>query len=80
MADAFKALLAGDTATHNRLVRAALSDAAKGSDIIVLAQASMARALEGLDPIAVPVLTSPELSMKRLRQLVDGLERPLAEV
>jgi Asp/Glu/hydantoin racemase len=79
MADAFAALLAGDTATHNRLVRGALTDAAKGSDVIVLAQASMARALEGLDPIAVPILTSPELSMKRLKRLVDGLERPLAE-
>jgi Asp/Glu/hydantoin racemase len=78
MPDAFEALLGGDTATHNRLVRDALTDAANGSDVIVLAQASMARALEGLDPIAVPILTSPELSMQRLKRLVDGMRRPLA--
>jgi Asp/Glu/hydantoin racemase len=78
MADAFRALLSGDTATHNRIVQNAVVEAAKGSDVIVLAQASMARALEGLGKMPVPILTSPELSMKRLKRLVDGLAQPAA--
>jgi hypothetical protein len=41
--------------------------------VLVLAQASMARALAGLAPLPVPVLTSPELGMRHLRRLVDGL-------
>lgn len=78
MADAFRALLAGDTATHNQIVQHGVMEAARGSDVLVLAQASMARALAGLGTIPVPVLTSPELGMRHLKALVDGLARPAA--
>lgn len=80
MTEAFRALLSGDTMTHNRLVQGGVMEAARDSDVIVLAQASMARALEGLDPISIPILTSPELSMQRLKQLVNGLAHSLATV
>jgi hypothetical protein len=55
------------------MVQEGVQEAAKGSDVLVLAQASMARALEGLPPISVPILTSPELGMKHLKSLVDAL-------
>lgn len=74
MPDAFTALLAGDNAKHDEIVRAALKKAAVDSDVIVLAQASMASVLEGLEGISVPVLTSPERGMKRLKELADKLD------
>lgn len=58
---AFEAAVAGDRATHDSLVADAIT--AASGDVIVLAQASMASAAEGL---AVPVLTSPERGIRRL--------------
>ena len=52
---------AGDQAAHDRLVRDAVVAVAGGkaaADVIVLAQASMAAAIEGAEP-GIPVLTSP---------------------
>lgn len=72
MPEAYAALMAGDTATHDQMVKRALSAAAAENQVIVLAQASMARVLAGMGAIAVPVLTSPELGMRHLRQLVEG--------
>jgi Asp/Glu/hydantoin racemase len=60
---AFEAAVAGDRARHDALVAAAIEAAA--GDVVVLAQASMASAAEGLD-LAVPVLTSPERGIRRL--------------
>jgi Asp/Glu/hydantoin racemase len=63
-------LLATDPAEHDRRVRAALEDLAAWAEVILLAQASMARALTS-DRIevggrATPVLTSPRLGMEKL--------------
>jgi hypothetical protein len=68
---AFQALREGRGEEHDRLVQAALARLAPGSDVIVLAQASMARALGGADAFAgVPVLTSPRLGVERLRDVL----------
>jgi len=57
---AFDALSAGDGATHDRLVKEALCALLQRSDVVVLAQASIARVLASLEqPPAIPVLTSP---------------------
>ena len=71
---AFEAVMAGDTATHDRIVGDALTNRLRGVDVIVLAQASMARVLEGLPPGAVgaPVLASPELGVKATREVLLG--------
>ena len=71
--DAFPAVMAGDTATHDRLVREALLDQLQDVDLIVLAQASMARVLGTLPPgsLTVPVLSSPELAVLRARQALE---------
>ena len=65
---AFDALMSGDSAKHDGMVGAALRDLASAVDVIVLAQASMARVVEGL-PAAdrrVPILSSPPLAIDYL--------------
>ncbi len=62
---AFEAAVAGDRVRHNELVADAIK--AASGDVVVLAQASMASAAEGLD-LAVPVLTSPERGIRRLAE------------
>lgn len=65
---AFQLLAEGDTAGHDAMVAKSLRDLAPQVDVIVLAQASMARALAGAkDHLgALPVLTSPELGMRHI--------------
>jgi Asp/Glu/hydantoin racemase len=64
---AFTALKAGDRDRHDELVRAALRDLIGTVDVIVLAQASMARVADSLGPAAsrTPILASPELGVAR---------------
>lgn len=70
---AFAKLAAGDRAGHDALVRAQLDALAAEVDVIVLAQASMARVLEeaGAAP-PIPVLASPELGVKHLARALAG--------
>ena len=69
---AFDAVLAGDTETHDRIVSKALTELAAKVDLVVLAQASMARVLQEMPEAAVtvPVLSSPELAVLRTRELL----------
>lgn len=71
-ADAFPAVLAGDTETHDRILRDALTNKLQEVDVIVLAQASMARVVSTLTPgaLRVPVLSSPELAVLRAREIL----------
>ena len=66
---AFEAVLAGDTATHDRILGDFLGHLVKQVDVVVLAQASMARVVANLppDPARVPILSSPELAVRSLR-------------
>lgn len=78
--DAFPAVLAGDTETHDRLLRKALVEDLKGVDVIVLAQASMARVVATLAPgtLQAQVLSSPELAVLSARQVLfpsPGVDR-----
>ena len=68
--EAFPAVLAGDTATHDRMLRQALIEDLKGVDLIVLAQASMARVVDTLAAgvLQTPMLSSPELAVLSARQ------------
>jgi Asp/Glu/hydantoin racemase len=70
---AFSAVLAGDTDTHDRILRKALVEDLKGVDVIVLAQASMARVVATLGPseLKVPVLSSPELAVQSARRALE---------
>lgn len=75
---AFQALRSGDGAQHDALVVAALQTLAANVDVIVLAQASMARAVNGADSLeadgrSVPILTSPRLGVERLRDIAASV-------
>ncbi|RSY78365.1 Asp/Glu/hydantoin racemase [Sphingomonas koreensis] len=74
---AFDAVMAGDGATHDRIVGEALTTALADVDAIVLAQASMARVVAALPEGAVkaPVLSSPELGMLRAAEVLKGLSK-----
>ncbi|ATI82095.1 MULTISPECIES: aspartate/glutamate racemase family protein [Sphingobium] len=74
---AFDAVMAGDGATHDRIVGEALTGRMAGMDAILFAQASMARALAALPDGAVsaPVFTSPELGVERARDVLAGLRQ-----
>ncbi|MVA74687.1 hypothetical protein GC722_01360 [Auraticoccus sp. F435] len=69
---AFEAVSSGDRATHDRLVAAAIEEAARTSDVVVLAQASMASAASAVE-VGTPVLTSLDLGVQRFRDLVLDL-------
>ena len=70
-AGAFEALLAGDTAAHDALVRKGLQELFPQVDVIVLAQASMARIVDALPESekVLPVYSSPRLAVEHLAQL-----------
>lgn len=65
---AFEAWIAGDTGGHDSLVADALTQLRPKVDVIVLAQASMARILTSLAPDGTPILSSPELALRRARE------------
>ena len=66
---AFDAFLSGDMKRHDEIVTAALQGLMKKVDVVVLAQASMARIADALPDKRVPVLASPPFAMKRLALL-----------
>lgn len=70
---AFEALMSGDAATHDAKVSAVLKDLSERVDVIVLAQASMARVAEAFAPgeIKVPILASPPIAMQYLASLIN---------
>jgi Asp/Glu/hydantoin racemase len=69
---AFGAVLSGDVATHDRMVREALAELCGTVDVVVLAQASMARVVAELPPEdqKVPILSSPELAVARAAEVL----------
>ena len=69
---AFDALMSGDAATHDRMVAEALKELSAQVDVIVLAQASMARVVDTLDEKdkKVPILSSPGIAIEHLSTLL----------
>lgn len=72
---AFDAVISGDTATHDQIVSAGLKELVEASDVIVLAQASMARVVQGLpeEDRRVPILSSPRLAVENLAKVIPTL-------
>ncbi|NDR59578.1 Asp/Glu/hydantoin racemase [Pseudoruegeria sp. M32A2M] len=71
---AFAKLAEGDADSHDRMVADAIAELAANVDVVLLAQASMARAWDnyGDAAIRVPVLTSPELGMIHLGRVLKS--------
>ncbi|MBN1855315.1 MAG: hypothetical protein JW829_21470 [Pirellulales bacterium] len=69
---AFQAWITGDTEKHDAMVQAALKELAGQTDVIALAQASMARVVERLDDSdrQVPILASPPLAIDYLKTIL----------
>jgi Asp/Glu/hydantoin racemase len=67
-AGAFDALMSGDAAKHDAMVASALRELSQQVEVIVLAQASMARVVERLAEAEkrVPILASPALAVEYL--------------
>ena len=65
---AFEALMSGDAATHDAKVAALLRELSQQVDVIVLAQASMARVVDALAAAdkRVPILASPGIAVDYL--------------
>ena len=65
---AFDALMGGKPEIHDKKVAEALKELSQKVDVILLAQASMARVVDQLaeEDKKVPILTSPELAMEYL--------------
>jgi aspartate/glutamate racemase len=72
---AIAALFAGDGESHDRLVAEAALDLAARSDVVVLAQASMARALAAMpeEQRPAPILSSPHLALAQVKQMLADL-------
>lgn len=68
---AFDALQAGDRKTHDEIVRDGLRQIGSEVDVVVLAQASMARVTDALAS-PIPILSSPRLGVERVAQLIGG--------
>ncbi|MDQ7948490.1 MAG: aspartate/glutamate racemase family protein [Pedobacter sp.] len=68
---AFEALMSGDATKHDEMVSTALLSLAQEVDVIVLAQASMARVADGLsaEQKTVPILASPTLAIQQVAAL-----------
>lgn len=70
---AFDALMSGDAATHDKKVGDALKQLVNEVDVIVLAQASMARVVDTLSEAEkkVPILASPPIAMEYLAAILN---------
>jgi len=69
---AFDALMSGDAATHDKKVGDALKQLSNEVDVIVLAQASMARVVDTLSDAEkkVPILASPAIAIQHLATIL----------
>lgn len=69
VSEALQLLLNGESEKHDRLVRQSVLDVSQRTDVVILAQASMARVLDVIPATErrVPVLSSPHLALEAIR-------------
>jgi Asp/Glu/hydantoin racemase len=69
---AFEAVISGNPAVHDAIVSEGILELAAQVDVIVLAQASMARVVQSIPPekLSVPVLASPRLAVEYLASIL----------
>jgi len=72
---AFEGVVSGDTARHDALVKAGLSELTDRVEVVVLAQASMARVVDLLseEERRIPILSSPRLAVEYLARMIPNL-------
>ncbi|WP_231463818.1 aspartate/glutamate racemase family protein [Pedobacter sp. Leaf132] len=69
---AFEALMGGNPEKHDEMVATALKELSTQVDVIVLAQASMSRVVDGLQESErkIPILASPALAIQHISTLL----------
>ena len=72
---AFEALLSGDGARHDEILKSTISTLAGQVDVVVLAQVSMARLVPQLEGVRVPVLSSPRSGVAALKRALGSVPR-----
>ena len=72
---AFQALASGDIETHDRIIRQHLHNLLETCQVVLLAQASMARvaATIPIEEQKVPILSSPRLAVERAAKVLSSL-------
>jgi len=72
---AFQALASGDIETHDRIIRQHLHNLLETCQVVLLAQASMARvaATIPIEEQKVPILSSPRLAVERAAKVISSL-------
>lgn len=72
---AFEAVSNGDTETHDRIVRDGLRQLMDQVEVIVLAQASMARVVDTLTEAEkiIPILSSPRLGIEATKKIIESM-------
>jgi Asp/Glu/hydantoin racemase len=70
---AYSALFSGDAPKHDQIVAQVLRDLMKRNDVIILAQASMARVAQTIpaEEQRVPILSSPRLAMEHAKTILS---------
>jgi Asp/Glu/hydantoin racemase len=72
---AFSAITSGDAETHDRLIAETAVKAAETCDVILLAQASMARMEEPLKELTgKTVLSSPKLGIEMVKEILEDVK------
>lgn len=74
---AFDALRRGDLETHDQTVKDKLNDLMGRVDVVVLAQASIARVAAQIpeEERSVPILSGPRLGVQRLKEKLESLTK-----
>ncbi len=72
---AFEALRRGELESHDRTVKEKLNELMEQVDVVVLAQASIARVVAQIpeNERKVPILSSPRLGVQRLKERLESL-------
>ncbi|MEE9399390.1 MAG: aspartate/glutamate racemase family protein [Dehalococcoidales bacterium] len=72
---AFEALRRGELESHDRTVKEKLNELMEQVDVVVLAQASIARTVAQIpeNERKVPILSSPRLGVQRLKEKLESL-------
>lgn len=71
---AFEALMGGDATKHDEMVMQAIRELSEQVDVILLAQASMARAVNQMPETErkVPIFSSPGIAVEHLAAICEG--------
>lgn len=71
--DAFQALQKGDQAKHDEMIHAEIDKMSSHCDVVLLAQYSMARAMDLYERGTTPILTGPEVGANAIVELAGKI-------